>query len=168
MLLDALARLSGAGRQVEYVAIGDGPRAAALAQQARRLGIGDRVHLLGRRPHEEVRRFMAGADLFALPSWDEAFGLVYTEAMAQGTPVLACRGEGCADFIEDGSNGYLVPPRDAGAVAQVIARVLDAPDEARRIGEAGREAAARLTWQRNATVQLDVYRQVLGLPTNEG
>ena len=163
VVLDALARLRRDGRRVEYVVIGDGPLAEPLQAQARDLGIGDAVHFLGRRPNDEVQRYMARADLFALPSWDEAFGLVYTEAMAQGTPVLACAGEGCEDFIEDGRSGYLVPPHDAGAVAAAIARVLDDPDEARRVGEAGRDAAAGLTWERNAAAQLAVYRQVLGL-----
>ncbi len=71
---------------------------------------------------------MARAQLFALPSWDEAFGLVYTEAMAQGTPVVAGRGEGPEDFIEDGVSGYLVPVRDPEALAGIIA------DGARRPG----------------------------------
>ena len=165
VVLQALAQLRRAGRRVEYVAIGDGPLDAALRDQARRLGIADSVHLLGRRPNAEVQRFMARADLFVLPSWDEAFGLVYTEAMMQGTPVLACRGEGCADFIEDGHSGYLVPARDAGAVADVIARVLDDPDEARKVGEAGRAAAAGLTWQANATRQLAIFETALRSPT---
>jgi len=161
-VLEALGHLRREGRRVEYAAIGSGPLQAALAAEAWRLGIADAVHFMGRLPNPEVQRFMARADLFALPSWDEAFGLVYTEAMAQGTPVLACRGEGCADFIDDGRNGYLVPPRDAAAVAAVVSRVLDAPDAARRVGEAGRATAAGLTWQANAARQLAVYERVLG------
>jgi teichuronic acid biosynthesis glycosyltransferase TuaC len=164
VVLEALARLRRVGRRIEYVVIGDGPLDAALRGQAARLGIADTVHLLGRRPNPEVQRFMARADLFALPSWDEAFGLVYAEAMMQGTPVLACRDEGCADFIEDGRSGYLVPPREVEAVADVIARVLDDPDEARKVGEAGRVAAAGLTWQANAERQLAIYHRALGRP----
>jgi teichuronic acid biosynthesis glycosyltransferase TuaC len=104
---------------------------------------------------------MARARLFALPSWNEAFGLVYTEAMAQGTPVVACRGEGPQDFIEDGVSGYLVPARDAGALADVIARVLDDPGAAQAVGQAGRAVARTLTWERNARAVHDVYEQVL-------
>jgi glycosyltransferase involved in cell wall biosynthesis len=100
---------------------------------------------------------MSRADLFVLTSWDEAFGLVYTEAMAQGTPVIACRGEGPADFVEDGVSGFLVPPRDPAALARVIGRVLDDPDGARRVGEAGRGAVADLTWAGNAARQIEIY-----------
>ena len=162
VVLQALGQLRRGGRRVEYVVIGDGPLDAALRDEARRLGIADSVHFLGRRPNADVQRFMARADLFALPSWDEAFGLVYTEAMMQGTPVLACSGEGCADFIEDGRSGYLVPARNTGAVAEVIARVLDDPEAARTVGGAGREAAAGLTWQANAVRQLAIYEAALG------
>ncbi len=60
---------------------------------------------------------MARAQLVALPSWDEAFGLVYTEAMAQGTPVVASKGEGPEDFIADGVSGYLAPVRSPATLA---------------------------------------------------
>ena len=103
---------------------------------------------------------MARAQLFALPSWDEAFGLVYTEAMAQGTPVVAGRGEGPEDFIEDGVSGYLVPVRDAEALAGIIATVLDDPGAAADVGEAGKAAALALSWERNARLTLDVYETV--------
>jgi len=104
---------------------------------------------------------MARADLFVLPSWDEAFGLVYTEAMTQGAPIVACRGEGVEDFVTDGESGYLVPPRDAAALAAVLSRALGDEQERRRVGGAGRTVAAGLTWQRNADRQLGIYREVL-------
>ena len=104
---------------------------------------------------------MARADAFALPSWDEAFGLVYTEAMAQGTPVIAGRGEGPEDFIEDGVSGYLVPVRDPDALAAVLARLLADPQEAAAVGEAGRAAALALSWERNARLTYEVYERVL-------
>jgi glycosyltransferase involved in cell wall biosynthesis len=104
---------------------------------------------------------MARAQLFALPSWDEAFGLVYTEAMAQGTPVVAGRGEGPEDFIEDGVSGYLVPVRDPEALASIIGGVLDDPGAAADVGETGKAAALALSWERNARLTLDVYKTVL-------
>jgi glycosyltransferase involved in cell wall biosynthesis len=105
---------------------------------------------------------MARCQVFALPSWDEAFGLVYTEAMARGTPVVAGRGEGPEDFIEDGVSGYLVPVRDAEALAAVLARILGDPEAAAAVGRAGKAAAAALSWERNARLTHDVYGRVLG------
>ena len=161
-LIEALALLDARGRTVHLAIAGEGPLRAALAEQAAALGVGDRVHFLGQLPHPRVLALMARADVFAMPSWDEAFGLVYTEAMAQGTPVIACRGEGPEDFIDDGESGYLVPVRDARAVASIIADVLDDPDAASAVGEAGRRAAQELSWERNARLTLAVYRQALG------
>jgi glycosyltransferase involved in cell wall biosynthesis len=162
-LLDALARLRAPGTDVALAIVGEGVLRAGLEQQAAHLGLADHVHFLSHLAHVEVLRLMARADVFALPSWDEAFGLVYTEAMAQGTPVVACRGEGPEDFIRHGENGYLVPPRDAGAIADVIAGALANPAGARAVGEAGRRTAGELTWQRNAERQIAIYEQVLAV-----
>jgi teichuronic acid biosynthesis glycosyltransferase TuaC len=162
-LIEALGLLADRDRPVHLAIAGEGPLRAALAEQAAALGVGRRVHFLGQLPHQRVLALMARADVFAMPSWDEAFGLVYTEAMAQGTPVIACRGEGPEDFLVDGESGYLVPVRDARAVAGIIANVLDDPEAAEAVGEAGKRAAQQLTWERNARLTLEVYRQALGM-----
>jgi glycosyltransferase involved in cell wall biosynthesis len=81
--------------------------------------------------------------------------------MAQGTPVIAAKGEGPEDYITDGVSGYLAPVRSPDALASIIAEVLDDPEKAAAVGEAGRSAALELSWQRNARLTLDVYEQVL-------
>ena len=160
-LIAAVGRLRRDGRRVNLAIVGDGPLRGALAAQAEADGVADAVHFLGRVPHERVLALMARADVFALPSWDEAFGLVYTEAMAQSTPIIAGKGEGPEDFIEDRVSGYLAPVRDAGALAGIIARVLDDPAAAAAVGEAGKAAALALSWDRNARLTLGVYEKVL-------
>ena len=160
-LVAAVGRLRAGGRRVNLVVVGDGPLRGALAAQAAADGVADAVHFLGRVPHERVLALMARADVFALPSWDEAFGLVYTEAMAHGTPVIAGKGEGPEDFIDDGISGYLAPVRDAEALAGIIARVLDDPVAAATVGAAGKAAALALSWERNARLTLGVYEKVL-------
>ncbi len=163
-LIAAVGRLRRDGRRVHLAIVGDGRLRHALEEQAAAEGLVDSVHFLGRVPHARVLALMARAQLFALPSWDEAFGLVYTEAMAQTTPVLATRGEGPEDFIEDGVSGYLVPARDPEAIAGVIAGVLDDPEGAAAIGGAGRATALELSWQRNARLTLEAYERVLEVP----
>jgi glycosyltransferase involved in cell wall biosynthesis len=81
--------------------------------------------------------------------------------MSQGTPVIACRDEGPADYVQDGVNGWLVAPGDADALAAVIATALDDPAATHAVAEAGRQAAAALTWTANAQRQLAIYEQVL-------
>jgi glycosyltransferase involved in cell wall biosynthesis len=160
-LIDAIARVRDGGRPVQLAIAGDGPLRRSLIERAEERGVGDAVHFLGRVPHGDVLSLMARCELFALPSWDEAFGLVYTEAMAQGTPVLAGKGEGPEDFITDGVTGYLAPVRDPQAVADIITKVLDDPVGAAAVGAAGREKALTLDWARNARLTQEVYEQVL-------
>ncbi len=160
-LITALGRLRRQGRTVHLAIAGDGPLHGALQAQAEQEGVADFVHFLGRVPHARVLALMARAQLVALPSWDEAFGLVYTEAMAQGTPVVAGKGEGPEDFITDSVSGYLAPVRSPDALAGIIAEVLDYPAKAAAIGEAGRAAALELSWTRNAQLTLGVYERVL-------
>ena len=159
-VLAALARLGDAYADVAWIVVGDGPERRPLADRARRLGLGARVLLLGWRPHDEVLGLMARADAFVLPSAPEGFGLVYAEAMTQGAAVVACAGEGPADFVADGESGLLVPAGDAAAVATAIARLLDDRDLTRRLAAAGHRAVDELTWQRNANDQLAIYEAV--------
>ena len=163
VVLDALAQLTGAGRfpDLDYAIVGEGPLRDELQTRANELGLGARVHFLGHLPQREVLALMARADVFALPSSPEGFGLVYSEAMAQGTPVIACRGEGPEDFIDDGLSGLLVAPRDPSALAAAIERLCDDADAARGIGEAGRRAVTELTWQRTAVALAQIYNDVV-------
>jgi len=159
-VLAALARLEPRHGDIAYVVVGDGPEKDRLKARARQLGLRGQVTFLGWRPHDEVLALMARADAFVLPSAPEGFGLVYAEAMAQGAPVVACRGEGPDDFVDDGVSGLLVPPDDADAVTRAIARLLDDRAGAARLVQAGRAAVAALTWRRNAERQLAVYERV--------
>ena len=161
-LIAAVGKLRRAGRRVQLAIVGDGPLRRTLEGQAAAEGVTHDVQFVGRLEHARVLAMMARAQLFALPSWDEAFGLVYTEAMAQGTPVLAIQGGGPEDFVEHGvSGGWLVPARDPEAIAAVITWVLDNPDGAAGIGAAGRATALGLSWGRNARQTHDVYERVL-------
>ena len=161
VVLDALAALSVEHPDLVYVIVGEGECEAALRAQARLLGLENRVHFLGRLAHADVQRFMARADLFVLPSSPEGFGLVYAEALAQGTPVVACRGEGPEDYVRDGQNGVLVPTADADAVAGAIRRALAEPAALARMGEAAPSSVAGLTWQRNAEMHLRLFQKIV-------
>jgi glycosyltransferase involved in cell wall biosynthesis len=161
VVLEALVLLAQQGLRPHWLIVGEGVLREQLASQAASLGLAETVHFLGRQPHRRVLELMARAELFVLPSWDEAFGLVYTEAMMQETPVVACRGEGPEDFVEDGVSGYLVPARDPRSLADVVAAVQADPAAAAAVGAAGRASAAALTWTRNARLTLAAYEQAL-------
>jgi glycosyltransferase involved in cell wall biosynthesis len=130
-----------------------------LRSLARRLGVDARLHFLGRR--SDVAAVMAAADVFAMPSFGEPFGLVYVEAMAMGLPVVALANAGALEIVEDGVTGLLSLPGDAAGLADNLAALLVDPARRSAFGDAGRRlAAARFTTERMAADAADVLAAV--------
>jgi len=145
-----------------YIVVGDGPERRKLERLARELGIAEHVCFVGHLPHSRVMEYMAGCEVFALPSWRETFGLVYIEAMAHARPVVAVRGQGVDGIVEHGKTGLLVTPRDGDSLFAALDFLLTHPEEARAIGERARELVLNnYTWERNADKTIEVYREVL-------
>lgn len=144
-----------------FVLAGEGPERAALEQQARQLGIEDRVVFLGQR--EDVPELLASCDLFVLPSLNEGLPLSILEAMAAGRPVLATDVGGVGETVVAGETALLVPPRDPEGLARAMRAVLDDPARARRLGAAG-QARARQEFDASGMVARveRIYDEVLG------
>ena len=160
--LKAFALLINKYSDLKYQIIGDGPEKNRLRKLAADLGINNRVEFLGRLAHKEVLKYMAKADIFSLPSWNEGFGVVYIEAMVQGKPVMGCKGEGIEDFVEHGKTGMLVEPKDVDSLVQTIDYLLSNPDEARAMGERARKLVLEnYTWGKNAEKTIEVYKEVI-------
>lgn len=123
---------------VEFHLIGDGSEKEILQSVAEELGISSRIHLHGYVPNEQLAEHYRSAQLFLLTSHFEGFGRVVVEALAHGTPVVAPRITGVEDIVEQGKSGYLHEPGDIEGMAQSTLRLLDDPDLAARMGEAGR------------------------------
>jgi glycosyltransferase involved in cell wall biosynthesis len=87
---------------------------------------------------DDVLDIMASMDVVVHASVQpEPFGQVLLEAMAEGRPVIATKGGGVSEIVEEGVTGLLVPPRDAGAMAGAMTAILTDRDKAREMGEAG-------------------------------
>ncbi len=158
----ALYKLKDLYPNLEYHLIGSGPEEKYLRLLANKLGLQDRVKFIGQLPHNEVFKHMHNCRFFSLPSWNEAFGVVYIEAMACGKPVIGCRGEGIEDFVADREIGMLVKPHDVDSLAEAIDYFLSNPDRANYIGEKAKKLITEdYTWQRNAEKTVKVYREVL-------
>ncbi|NMB89069.1 MAG: glycosyltransferase family 4 protein [Chloroflexi bacterium] len=119
-----------------FALAGDGPLRAGLEAEAQRLGIPGRVRFLGTRQDTDV--LMAAADVLVLSSRSEGLPMVLLESMAAGTPVVATRVGGVGALVKDGENGLLVPAEDVPALAAAVCRLLEQPQERRRLVEAGR------------------------------
>lgn len=147
----AVQALAGsAARVLRIVGVEDPSYGDQLRSTAAELGVADRV-TVGALPRASLRTAYAEADAVVFPSrWDEPFGLVPLEAMSQGTPVVATRRGGSAEFLVDGENCLEVAPDDAAAVASAVTRLADDPDLRRRLVAGGLATAGRYTVDRLA------------------
>jgi len=137
------------------------PEARRLRAVARAAGVEDRVRMTGRLGREQVPALLRSADAAVAVPWYEPFGIVPLEAMACGVPVVASAVGGMVDTVVDGVTGVHVPPRDTGALARAIGRLLERSDLRRELGRAGvARARERYGWDGIARATHDVYRDV--------
>jgi glycosyltransferase involved in cell wall biosynthesis len=123
-LIRAIGQLYAAVPGLQLVSVGGGDDLPRLQSIAREEGVADRVHFLQRLSREQLAACYARAEIFAMPSAGEGFGLVFLEAMAFGKPVVAASAGGALDLVEDGANGLLVPPHEPVALAAALQRLL--------------------------------------------
>lgn len=147
-LIRAAGELAASGAEFEVKLVGEGPLMDGLVELCEELGVRNRVRFLGALPHDAVRRELRNCDVFALPCRPAPGGdmdgipLVLMEAMAAGRPVISTRLSGIPELIREGT-GFLTEPEDVSGLAESIRRLLDSPDEARRLGEAAADRVRR-------------------------
>jgi glycosyltransferase involved in cell wall biosynthesis len=121
-LLDAAARLLSRQPKARVLVAGDGDLMGDLRAQAATLGVADRVVFAGHRT--DVPDLLGALDVFCISSLYEGTPLALFEAMAAGKAIVSTSVDGCREVLEDGVTGVLVPPADAGALADGLERVL--------------------------------------------
>jgi glycosyltransferase involved in cell wall biosynthesis len=141
-LVRGLAALGPAYGDVRLVLAGDGD-VTAVRDEARRLGVSDRVELPGWIGAEERARTLTAATVFALPSRAEGVPVALLEAMAYGLPAVTSRVGGIPDVFEEPRHGYFVPPDDPEALAERLRTLLNDPLAARQMGGRARADAQR-------------------------
>lgn len=138
--------------QVTHHLVFAGPADDRFPDEARctveEMGLQDRIHFLGWVPERELCALYARADLVAMPSLVEGFGLPALEAMACGAPVLAADRSSLPEVVGDA--GVLVDPYDEMALAGALLRLLQDPEWRLRLAQAGRARAAEFSWQQTA------------------
>ncbi len=150
------ARLVVVGRDVSA----DGSFGRQLEDLVEARGLTDHVIFTGQRP--DVPELMAAADVFAMPSFEEPFGLVFVEAMAMGLPVVALDNGGTREIVVDGQHGLLSEPGDHAALVDHLGRLLADAELRDKLGSAGRERAlADFDVARMAEDTAATYRRVL-------
>ena len=132
-LLDAAPQVLARHPRASFAIVGEGPDLAALRARAASLGVAGAVHFAG--PRAGALAALSGMQIFAHPSWAEAFPYVILEAMSLARPIVASDVGGVGEAVVDGESGRLVPPRDSGALAGALIELLDDPERARGLGE---------------------------------
>lgn len=141
--------------------VGSGPEEGALRKLAD--GAEGRVRFLGFRNQSELPQLYAAADLFVLPSSDEAWGLVLNEAMAAGLPVVASDGVGAApDLVTNKDTGCVYPCGDIDRLAEALDRLIGAPYERERMGRNAARLIERWSVQASARGIAEAVRSVSG------
>jgi glycosyltransferase involved in cell wall biosynthesis len=141
-----IRELAAATAGLPRVVVGDGPLRHLVPDA------------IGFVPPGELGAYYERAAVVACPSRREGYGVAAREALAHGRPVVAAAVGGLVDAIEDGVNGLLVPPGDAGALRAALERLLEDPDLRRRLGEAGRQIAQeRWSWDAATAATLAAY-----------
>ena len=119
------------------------------------------MQFVGYIPYEDVAKHLQESDIFVLPSWYEALGCVYLEAMACGVPAIGCRGNGIDEIIEDGKDGFLVENKSLEQLAAVLSQLMDEKSRV-KVGRSAREkATGGYTWLASARALVFAYRYAL-------
>jgi teichuronic acid biosynthesis glycosyltransferase TuaC len=163
LLVRAVAALVPEIPSLRLEIIGDGPERERLEALARERQISERVRFLGRQSRRVVAEAMRCCTVFALPSRYEGLGCVYLEAMAAGKAVIGCRGQGIAEIIQHGSNGFLVGPDNERELTLALGMLLRDERGRRGLGAAARDTILdRLTLTQQAEHLVRIYRECIG------
>lgn len=157
----AFAKLKEKYPQMKLTVIGSGTQRNMLEQLCSQLGIADAVTFTGQVSNREAFAAMKASTYFVMASAPEAFGIVYLEAMAAGCVVVGTQGQGIADIVTDGEQGFLVPADDPQAIVRVIDRCIQDPETCARVSANGRELARQMNWTVNAEKYLGLFQCLL-------
>jgi glycosyltransferase involved in cell wall biosynthesis len=163
-LLLALRRLAAGanGRRPQGLFVGDGPLRGRLESQARELGLAGDVRFAG--TVQDVRPFLAAMDVFVLPSWAEGMSNALMEAMAAARPAVATAVGGNPELVTHRTTGLLVPPGDAGAIADAAQSLLGDEEWARGLAVAAQAFVTERFGARARVAELErLYLERLAL-----
>jgi len=156
VLLNAAARFAAGCERFRLVIVGDGPLRNALADEAARLGIGDRVRFTGWR--EDIATMLAAMDAYVCSSLSEGMSNALLEAMASGLPVVATNAGDNPVVIRNGVDGLIAPPSDAESLAAALQLICGSPELADRLAGAAQARAGEFDFRKSVAAYEHYYR----------
>lgn len=159
LLLPALAETS---EDIRLVLVGEGQEKDALLQQAKELGIEERIEFRGYVEGEPLRELYNSSDIFVLPTREDCFGLVILEAMCASLPVISSKyADGAFDLIEEGKNGYIVDPENTKEFATAIEQAFADEEKLAQMGKHSYEKAHEFAFDKVAKGCIEALEYVL-------
>lgn len=159
-LINAFTRIAADFPQARLLIVGreeNKSYAAELKEDVRKRGLESRIQFLGAKPQTEVAELARQACMLVLPTYSEGLPRVVVEGMAAGLPIIATPVGGIPEVLQDGVQGFLVPPGDEAVLAQKLHWILAHPVEAQALGSAARSFAERFF---STATYVQGYRQV--------
>lgn len=161
LMLEAMPRLLQRFPRLKLLIFGRGPLHDELAQTIERMGLQDRVNLVGF--YEELTPILPCFDILSHPALMEGLGIALLQAASAGVPIVASRAGGMPEAVEDGVNGRLITPGSVDELVSALEGLLADAGLRRRMGEAGREKMRReFSLDRMVEGNLRVYRELSG------
>lgn len=164
LLLKALAKLTSEGvKNWRLRIVGEGPMRQELQALSQQEGLIERTTFLGVLSNSDVFKVLADADVFVLPSYREAFGVVYLEAMASGLLTIGVTGQGPEQFIQHEKTGLLIAPQSVDAVASSLREVLTSDRKKWRehAAQGAEFVRSKMTWASHARRLTSVIERIL-------
>ncbi len=161
MTIRALSLLKEKYPAMTLTVVGQGGERENLEALAKQLSVADAVTFTGRLTNAMAREEMGKNTFFVMVSAPEGFGIAYVEAMSTGCIAVGTKGEGIADVIKDGENGFLVPVDSPQAIADVIDKCLSDTAFAKEIAEKGLITAQTLTWKNTTQHLLHLFETLI-------
>ncbi|SNS81601.1 Glycosyltransferase involved in cell wall bisynthesis [Noviherbaspirillum humi] len=158
LVIEAVAQLP----EVTLLIAGNGPEKTALENLARKLGVNDRVKILGSIPHDQLRQYYGAADALVLASSREGWANVLLESMACGTPVLATNVSGTPEVVTAPEAGSLINERSVEGIVGAVKTLRTTTRD--RIKT--RQFAERFSWDETTQGQLQLFNRILGSRTS--
>lgn len=162
-LAGAVARFLRRNPKARFLLVGEGPIKKEIEKMYSDGGLGDRLHSLGVMDHPELASAYRGMDVFAFSSRTETQGMVLTEAMAAGTPVVAIDASGVREVVRDGVNGRLLPREDEEEFASALEWVARlTPEEREDLAAEIAKTVEEFSMHRTASKILSLYECLAG------
>jgi glycosyltransferase involved in cell wall biosynthesis len=161
---DVLIRATAASvnefQSISLEVVGDGPERSRLEKLAEKIGLAGRTRFVGRQSRRQIADAMKRCILFALPSQADSSGCLHVQAMSCGKAVIACRGQGIAEIIQHGANGFLVGPGNEKELTLAMGMLLREPQRRHNLGMAARDCILeRFTAEQQAESLARIYRE---------